>query len=188
MFMLKRLSLFVITLSFFLSAQQVFADEKKSYTTQHTNHAPRIDGKLDDECWKEISPATDFITHDPQFGKQPTYKTEVRVLYDNNAIYIGAKMYDPEPKKIGNSLVLRDEGMDQDYFLVGFDTYHDGVNAYRFRVTASNVQADERLKSDNLDQTWDAVWNSKTKIDDDGWSIEIEIPFSAIRFPNKPLQ
>lgn len=171
-----------------LNLHGVKAIDKKSYSIIHTSSVPRIDGNLDDECWKKCNSVSDFITYLPQFGKQPTFKTEVKVIYDDDAIYISAKMFDEQPQNIGRSLTLRDQGMDQDYFLAGFDTYLDGQSAYRFRVSASNVQTDERIKNDNLDVSWDAVWDSKTKIDMDGWSIEIKVPYSAIRFPNKPVQ
>ncbi len=183
--MLKYL---LICVTLFLFSFSVLADGNKTYSTAHTSDAPKIDGYLDDACWKSIQATSDFKTHQPQYGLAPKYKTEVKILYDDDAVYISAKMYDDHPELIGKSLTLRDQGMDQDYFLVGFDTYHDKQNAYRFRVTASNVQSDERLKQDNLDLNWDAVWESKTKIDKEGWTVEIKVPYSAIRFPNTSSQ
>ncbi|MEI7801895.1 MAG: DUF5916 domain-containing protein, partial [Bacteroidota bacterium] len=180
--------IFILAFVGILTNNTVHATDRKTYAITHTSVVPKIDGNLDDDCWKNVNSVNDFITYLPQFGNQPTFKTEVKVVYDDDAIYVSAKMFDNNPNEIGRGLVLRDQGMDQDYFLVGFDTYHDGQNAYRFRVTASNVQTDERIKVDALDQSWDAVWDSKTKIDLDGWSIEIKVPYSAIRFPNKPIQ
>lgn len=179
---------FLIIVTCLLFNINVNAIDRKSYSTTHTSLVPKIDGDLNDDCWKNINSVNDFITYLPQFGKQPTYKSEVKIIYDDDAIYICAKMFDDNPENIGRSLVLRDQGMDQDYFMAGFDTYLDGQSGYRFRVTASNVQTDERIKNDDVDQSWDAVWDSKTKIEADGWSIEIKIPYSAIRFPNKPVQ
>ncbi len=145
--------------------------------------APKIDGNLDDECWKNVSANTDFIISTPTFGKPSSFKTEVKIIYDDNAIYIGAYCYDSEPKKIQRLLTQRDDNGNADWFSMGFDTYNDNINGFRFQLSAANVQSDARLSPGSFDLNWDAVWFTKTSLTSDGWIAEIKIPFSALRFP-----
>lgn len=159
------------------------------------NQPIKIDGNLDDEAWKKIKSTGDFITSSPVFGKPSTHRTEVKIAYDNTAIYIGAYMYD-NPRNVRKQLTARDviDRQDVDIFVVGFDTYHDKQNAFIFRVTAANVQGDAKQSQSasntgvTNDVTWDAVWESKTSIKADGWVAEIKIPLSAIRFSKKEIQ
>lgn len=159
---------------------------------------PHIDGSLDDEAWKTALPATDFITNSPNFGKPSSVRSEVRVVYDDNAIYIGAYLYD-KPWQIHSQLNERDQeqGADVDYFSVFLDTYKDKQNGFQFLVTSQNVQTDSRLSSQTAvdagmgqfgDLSWDAVWDSKVSMKPDGWVVEIKIPYSAIRFPKAEIQ
>lgn len=145
--------------------------------------APKIDGNLDDECWGNISVNADFIISTPTFGKPSSFKTEVKIIYDDNAIYIGAYCHDKEPKKIQRLLTARDDNGNADWFSVGFDTYNDNINGFRFQLSAANVQSDARLSPGSFDLNWDAVWFSKTSLKVDGWVAEIKIPYSALRFP-----
>ena len=156
------------------------------------NQQIKIDGNLDDEAWKNIEPAGDFITFSPVFGKVSTRNTKVRIAYDNTAIYVGAYMYD-HPANIRKQLTARDvlDRQDVDIFTVGFDTYHDKQNAFVFKVSPSNVQADYKVSQSAgvvYDYSWDAVWESKTSIKTDGWVAEFKIPLSAIRFSKNDLQ
>ncbi len=151
----------------------------------------KIDANLDDAAWKTILPTGDFITSSPVFGKPSSHKTEVKIAYDNTAIYVGAYMYD-DPKNIRKQFTARDviDRQDVDFFTVGFDTYQDRQNAFVFRVTSVGVQGDSKGSNGGtfFDQTWDAVWESKTGIKQDGWVAEIKIPFSAIRFSKNAEQ
>jgi len=116
-------------------------------------------------------------------------------LYDNSAIYIGAYLYD-DPSLIRTQLTARDEEhqSDADYFSVFFDTYDDKQNGFQFLVTTRNVQTDARLgpnlatAMDFGDKTWDAVWESRTKINKDGWTVEMKIPYISLRFAKKNIQ
>ncbi len=161
-----------------------------------TNQSIKIDGNLDDEAWKNIEATGNFITASPVFGKISLRNTVVKITYDNTAIYIGAYMYD-NPSNIRKQLTARDmlDRQDVDIFSVGFDTYHDKQNAFVFRLTPANVQGDlkESQNGSNnggvvYDQSWDAVWESKTSIKHDGWVAEIKIPLNAIRFSKKDIQ
>ena len=157
----------------------------RSMQALKTDQSIKIDGNLDDAAWKSIVPTGNFITSSPVFGKASTHKTEVKITYDNSAIYVGAYMYD-KPENIRRQITARDviDRQDVDYFVVGFDTYHDRQNAFVFRITAAGVQGDAKESNGGsvFDQTWDAVWESKTSIKHDGWVAELRIPFSAIRF------
>ena len=161
-----------------------------------TDQPPKIDGRLDDASWQTAVVATDFIQKFPLTGKPASARTEVRILYDNTAIYIGAKMFD-DPKMIRKQLTSRDgeAKADADYFSVFFDTYKDGQNGFQFLVTPSNVQTDtkmapnQQLEFDEYgDKTWDAVWQSKTSIVSDGWIAEIKVPYISLRFSKKDIQ
>ncbi|MFN8322143.1 MAG: DUF5916 domain-containing protein [Chitinophagales bacterium] len=143
---------------------------------------PRIDGNLDDECWKNAPVISDFIVSQPNFGHPCSEKTEVRVLYDDNALYIGAYLFDKEASGICHQLCERDGSAQADNFAIGLDTYNDNINGYRFQVSASGVQTDMRLSQGTGDVSWDAVWISKTALKPNGWVAEIKIPYSAIRF------
>jgi len=157
---------------------------------------PKIDGNLDDAAWQHAPEVTDFIQNSPAYGQPATTKSVVKILYDNEAVYIGAYLYD-DPALIRTQLTSRDgeQQQDVDYFSVFFDTYHDQQNGFQFLVTAANVQSDAKLGANMEtdygeygDKTWDAVWQSKTTITSDGWIAEIRIPYISLRFAKKDLQ
>jgi len=155
------------------------------------NQPIKIDGNLDDAAWQQIEATGDFITSNPVFGKPSSHKTLVKIAYDNTAVYVGAYMFD-DPSNIRKQITARDviSMQDADYFVVGFDTYHDKQNAFVFRVTAAGTQGDAKESAGGsiFDANWDAVWESKTSIKRDGWVAEIKIPFSAIRFSKNVVQ
>jgi hypothetical protein len=157
--------------------------------------APRIDGSLDDAAWQQAPVAFDFVTNSPVFGKPAALKTAVRVVYDDNAIYIGAYLYD-DPQEIRQQYTTRDNQhqANVDYFSVFLDTYKDRQNAFQFLVTARNVQTDSRVSANYTgeegtygDITWDAVWDSKVGVRSDGWIVEMRIPLFSIRFSRKSV-
>ncbi len=158
----------------------------KTYSTSRLVGAIKIDGILDDEGWKKIPVANNFVQLDPTEGNPVTQKTEVRVTYDNTAVYVCAMMYDSSPDSILHELGLRDEGenLNADRFRFAIDTYNLRQDGYVFDVSASNVQSD--LK--DSDPTYDAVWESATHLGKDGWSVEMRIPYSALRFPKREVQ
>jgi hypothetical protein len=192
-------TLFSVILVFFL----IFTarGQVKTLNSVKTNQPPRMDGRLDDAVWQNAPLATGFTTSQPNFGNASTANTEVRVLYDDNSIYISAMMFD-DPGNIRKQLSARDviNFQDVDVFSVGLDTYHDRQNAFVFQVTAAGVQGDIRASQTSssgggnnfgprgYDRTWDAVWESKSAIVANGWSVEMRIPFSAIRFAKKDVQ
>ena len=169
--------------------------QSKSLEAVKAQQAPVIDGQLTDEIWSQATVATDFIQKFPTYGVASQVKTSVKILYDNSAIYIGAYLYDA-PSLIRTQLTPRDDEQqsDADYFSVFLDTYSDKQNGFQFLVTSMNVQTDARL-SPNLgdathygDITWDAVWESQVKMQKDGWTVEMKIPYLSLRFAKKDLQ
>lgn len=147
-----------------------------------------IDGKLDEEEWNLAKPATDFVQTDPVFENQPSQKTEVKILYNDRGIYVGAMMFDDEPQKILKELSPRDERGNTDWFGVAFDTYQDGQNGFDFIVTASGVQNDKKFSLNEEGGNWDGIWESEVKITDKGWCAEFFIPYLSLRFPNEEIQ
>ena len=174
---------------FIICCQNIFADVLiKNHKANRTATTPRIDGKKDDECWKSGDIATDFTTFSPQYGSPASLKTEVEITYDNIAIYVVARMYDSEIIKMLKPLTSRDQLKNVETFYFGFDTYNDDLNAYRFEISIANVQGDARMSQNNIDYSWDAVWESQVTIIEDGWIAEAKIPYSALRFPEKNEQ
>ncbi|HTL82823.1 MAG TPA: DUF5916 domain-containing protein [Bacteroidia bacterium] len=168
-------------LHFLLPAQQVCKNVNAVRVTQ----SPVIDGKLDEATWNEASGASEFIQNTPVPGKNAQQKTVVMICYDDDAIYVGARMYDSSPDSIMKLLSPRDRYDDNaDFFAIFLDTYHDRRNAFLFAVTAAGVQGDARYTFDETDETLNSVWYSKVSLDSSGWSVEMKIPYSAVRFPN----
>ncbi|MFM9908399.1 MAG: DUF5916 domain-containing protein [Chitinophagaceae bacterium] len=156
----------------------------------------RIDGILDEAVWNLAPIATDFTTNTPVFGNPASFKTEVKVLYDNTSIYIAAYIYD-DAAKIRRQFTPRDQELraDVDYFSVFIDTYRDRQNAFQFLVTSRNVQSDTRVSPQAQtdfgvygDVSWDAVWESRVAIKNDGWVVEMKIPYFSIRFSKQNEQ
>ncbi|MGZ3898396.1 MAG: DUF5916 domain-containing protein [Flavisolibacter sp.] len=174
----------------------VAAGQPKTLNAVKTVQPLHIDGILDDNAWKSAPVASGFVQNFPTYGIEASQKTEVRILYDNTAVYIGAYLHD-DPGQIRKQLTARDgeQQQDVDYFSVFFDTYHDQQNGFQFLVTPANVQTDAKLSPSFTpdlgefgDKTWDAVWQSKTRIVKDGWVVEMRIPYLSLRFAKKDLQ
>ncbi len=156
-------------------------------TATFTEEAPRIDGKLDDNIWQQIPPITNFIQLWPQEGATATESSEVRIAYDRRFLYFAFKFYDKNPELIRAMNLERGGRNDRDdHAYIGLDTYMDKRNAYLFEMNALGTQddatiTDEKLSIDGF--SWDAVFDSETVITDDGWTLEVSIPFRQLRFP-----
>jgi hypothetical protein len=170
-----------------LSFSSGFAQVKKQMVAVRVNVAPRIDGVLDELEWQEAQPAKDFVQNQLKPGDPCTQPTEVRILYDDNALYIGAILYDRRDSVL-KELGKRDTEANTDLFGVVLDTYRDGINAFGFYLTPAGVQLDARYSTNGRDLEWNAVWDSKVTINEDAWVVEFMIPFSAIRFSNADIQ
>ncbi|MFV8378448.1 DUF5916 domain-containing protein [Flavobacterium sp. LB3R33] len=159
--------------------------QKKVLQTKFISEKIEIDGKLDENTWQTASIANDFIMFDPDNGKAipENKRTEVKVLYDNDAIYIGAIMYDDTPEKILREITQRDNFGTSDLFGVFINGFNDGQQDFQFFVNAADGQADCITTDTNgEDYSWDAVWKSKSVITDKGWVVEMRIPYAALRF------
>jgi hypothetical protein len=150
--------------------------------------APEIDGKLDDAAWKHAEPAVDFVQTSPYPGAPSAQPAEVRIVYDNTALYIGAALFDSAPDSILRQMSVRDDDCNCDAFGIVLDTYNSDNNSFNFFISAAGVQMDARESSEGDDKSWNAVWQSKVEINDKGWYVEMKIPFSAVRFPDSDVQ
>ena len=142
-----------------------------------------IDGRLDDAAWRTAPIAGGFVQKEPVEGAAAVHATEVRILYDDDALYVGARMFDDEPGTIARQLVRRDEDGNADWFAVGVDPRLDRRTGYLFFVSAANVQRDQYVyNDDDQDDAWDAVWASAVRTDSLGWTAELRIPLSQLRY------
>jgi len=143
-----------------------------------------IDGRLDEPAWQAAPPAGGFRQVEPAEGAPATEPTEIRVLFDDGALYVGARLTDRHPAGIERQRSRRDALVEADRFTVYLDPNFDRLTGVAFTVTAAGVQRDTALSNDIVeDESWDAVWASAVAIDADGWTVELRIPFSQLRFP-----
>lgn len=175
---------------FFLISFGLFSqNEQKHYQVTRIEQAPKIDGVLDDKCWENLPIANDFIQYEPLNGKTASERTEVKVTYDNKALYVYAMMYDRRPDSIMTELSERDNADgNTEVFAFTVSPFNDGINAFSFWVTADGVQADFKSTNDQMDKNWNAVWESAVQMHENGWTAEVKIPYSAIRFPKTEIQ
>ncbi|MHC2991036.1 hypothetical protein OB13_05345 [Pontibacter sp. HJ8] len=148
----------------------------------------KIDGVLDEAIWQQAEIATGFIQNRPNPGPVETHPTQVRILYDDVAIYVGAIMHDVSQDSIFKEMGKRDDIGNTDFFGVFFDTYNDQLNGFAFFTTPAGVQLDARYSSNGEDFSWNAVWESNATLQGNTWVAEMKIPYSALRFSNKPEQ
>lgn len=165
--------------------------QKKTLQTQFTTEKIVIDGKFEEQSWKLAEIATDFVMISPDNGK-PIAKekaTEVKIIYDNEAIYVAATLYDDEPSKIRKELTLRDNFATAEHFGVFLNGYNDGQQEFRFFVSSAGVQQDILYtESFGEDLSFNAIWDSKVIITDFGWVVEMKIPYAALRFSTESKQ
>ncbi len=145
-----------------------------------------LDGRLDEAIWKTTPAATGFTQNDPQDGTPATEPTDVWVAYDDHALYVAAFCHDSDPSKILKRLGRRDAQTDSDWFMVAVDPYFDRRSGYAFYANPAGAITDSALSNDvSDDDSWDGVWENKSVVNGEGWTIEIRIPFNQIRFPKK---
>jgi hypothetical protein len=150
-----------------------------------------LDGRLDDPAWRDALWINDFIQKMPKEGAAPSDSMRLAIMYDGDALYVGARMYSRDPSKLQAPLSRRDNTAQADHLWVSFDSYHDKRTAYSFGVTASGVRMDWYHPTDNeyeLDMGFNPVWEAKANIDELGWTAEMRIPFSQLRFTDRPSQ
>ena len=179
----------IIALLLVLSALSLHA-QRGTGKPAHILHAVRtvekitLDGNLNDAAWMKAPVEWDFTQRDPIEGQDPTERTEVRILYDDASIYFGVRLFDAEPQKIVRQLSRRDDYADADRLTIQLSPNHDRLTGVQFEVSAAGVQRDAIISNDVFtDNSWDGVWESAVRVDDEGWSVEMRIPFSQLRFP-----
>ena len=164
---------------------------KKSYVTLgiRPESAPVIDGTLSDPVWEKVPWGGDYIEFQPDENTDPSVATEFKILYDPKNLYIAFRCHDPEPDKIERRLSRRD-GFAGDWVEVNIDSYNDKRTAFSFSITAAGVKGDEFISNNgnNWDSSWNPIWYAKTQIDSAGWTAEIRIPLSQLKFSDAPEQ
>ena len=162
-------------------------DDRKSFVITRTESPPKIDGRLDDEAWLDAAIIDDFHQTDPGDGVPPTEDTIVRVLYDDNYLYIAADLRDGEPEKIQATQMIQGRTFfSDDRFWVTLDSFNSKRNDYLFQVNANGVRRDVlRENNSRFIEEWVTIWRAESALNEDGWATEIAIPFKSISFdPN----
>jgi hypothetical protein len=180
---MKRISITILTLFFLLPVLFGQDPEKKQYTATHITTPPVINGVLDDEAWLSGTWAGDFTQNQPFSGRPETQRTEFKILFDNDNLYVAIKAFDTAPDSIVNRLTRRDEA-DGDLVGIIIDSFHDLRTGFLFGVSSAGVKYDQMFTNDgqNQDPTWDPNWWVATSVNKDGWVAEMKIPFSQVRF------
>jgi hypothetical protein len=183
---LKHYLVFFLSLVFFcnLNAQT----PKRTVDAHRIDQPIKIDGILSESAWEQSQVVDQFVQKEPTPFAAPSFDTKAYILYDDDAVYIGAHLYDDEPDKILKELSLRDQVGNADNFRVFFDPYLSGLNGFKFYVTASGVQFEASVSNHIDDTNWNAVWDSEVSFDDNGWHVEIKIPYASLRFPTSEVQ
>src|SRR5262245_12480162 len=189
-FLLTLIATFLACSAISLDAQEKpAAARKQARATRLPSESIRFDGRLDDEVWLAASPITDFVQAEPVEGAEPSDPMEVRFLFDETALWVGARLRRSSGTAIQAPMSRRDDGNQAEYLQIELDTYLDRRTAYMFGVTASGVRLDHFHPTDNEDDTdsqFDPVWEAKTAADGDGWTAELWLPFSQLRFNDQP--
>jgi len=152
---------------------------------------PRLDGFLDDEVWQHAEFTSEFFQKDPNEGEPAMHKTEVGFMYDESSLYIAARMYFENPDEIHAYVTRRDKAGNSERIIISLDTYLDRRTAYTFGLTAGGSRFDYYHPSDHerrRESSFDPVWEGKAQMTDYGWSAEMQIPFSQLRFKNQDEQ
>ena len=164
---------------------------------------PKLDGRLDDRVWARASVISGFVQHEPFDGSPATERSEVRILFDGQALYIGARLYDSSPEAIVHGEIRRDADLkDQDAFVVMLDTYLDRQNGFIFGTTPAGIEHDGQVTKEgeggfggalgtgpgpngqtgSANLNWDGTWKVVTSVDSAGWTAEFRIPFETLRY------
>ncbi|MGH7557564.1 MAG: DUF5916 domain-containing protein [Gemmatimonadota bacterium] len=161
------------------------AAARRAEAVQVTAGSVEVDGVLDDQAWGSARWLTDFTQKEPEQGTPASLRTEVAFLYDGSALYVGARLQGSDRAGIADLMTRRDESGQAERLIVSLDTFHDRRTAYSFAATAAGVRIDYYHPVDHeheRDYTFDPVWSARTRVEDDGWTLEMRIPFSQLRF------
>jgi len=188
--------LFGILVTFLLAAASAagaaedWVYPRRVYTTRPAGPTPPVvDGDLGDACWDRVEWATDFVQWEPQEGVPPSEQTAFKILYDEHALYIAYRAYDSEPQKIDDILARRD-WFPGDWVEINIDSRNDRRTGFSFTSSVSGTRGDEFISEDGNEWNgnWDPIWKLRTRIDDRGWTAEVRIPFSQLRYTRQDEQ
>lgn len=185
----------ILTLSTFFILKSNAQEEqlnkipKRIYTTKKLVKVPIIDGKINEDAWDVVEWSSDFVEKTPDEGSAPTSQTKFKVMYDEKYLYIALRALDDNPELIQQRLSRRD-GFAGDRINVIIDSYHDKRTAFAFTTTAAGVKGEEIVtgNGDSFDASWNPIWYTDANVDDKGWTAEMKIPFSQLRFGNAKEQ
>ncbi|HHB78710.1 MAG TPA: hypothetical protein ENK85_05720 [Saprospiraceae bacterium] len=177
----------LLCFSFLAQAQKLAISTPKEFNAVKVSSNFHIDGLAKEADWAKAPVLTDFVQWQGDVGDPSAAKTEVKVLYSDKAVYVFAKLYD-QRKDIRKELAERDDIGNADFFGFFVDPFLSEIDGTEFIVSAAGTQFDAKISQNGEDNDWDAVWDSAVKIEEDGWSVEFKIPYSAIRFPSKETQ
>ncbi len=191
--MKKFIILFTLPfISIYVQAQDsTLVVPKKIYVTKPVEQdaPPVVDGLLNDEAWNLVDWAGDYVEFQPDENTPPSYQTKFKIVYDSKNLYIGVRCYDAEPDKIVKRLSRRD-GFEGDWVEFNIDSYHDKRTAFSFTATVAGVKGDEFVSNNgnNWDGSWNPIWYTKTNVDEEGWTAELKIPLSQLKFGGEENQ
>ena len=176
--------LFLLSVSAFAANE---AGERKTFVITRTDTPPTIDGRLDDPVWQQANAVTDFHQHSPQYRDSPTEETVIRLLYDDDYLYVGVDLRDSEPDKIVAAQLIQGGSLwTEDRFMLALDSFNSKRNDYVFEVNANGIRS-ENLRETNSRSIpdWVTIWKAESAVNEYGWATEIAIPFKSISFdPN----
>ena len=180
---MKRIFLIIIAALIAIASVTGQATGKKQYRAEQITTEPVIDGILDEDIWQGGTWIDDFTQHEPYNGASATQRTEFKIVFDMDNLYVGIKAFDTSPDSIVNRLTRRDQA-DGDLVAILLDSYHDLRTGFVFGISSAGVKYDFMITNDgqNEDKSWDPNWWAKTSINNEGWIAEMKIPFSQVRF------
>ncbi len=186
----KAAFILIFSFSLILFPQFSLTSSQEILKVPELSHPPKIDGVLENPIWeKEALKIENFLQFTPKEKGTPTEKTVAYIGYDKKNIYFAFRCYDSDPKKLRATITNRDNIMDDDWIAVFIDTFNEKRRAFSFFINPRGVQMDlmriEEGGNDNMDASWDTVFHSDGKIDEEGYTVEMAIPFKSIRFPDK---
>ena len=183
---MKRIGTTLLILLMFFMALEGSAQDKQYITQKISDKAPEINGDLNDAAWKQLEWMNAFVQVEPYEGRKPTQETQFKMAHDDENLYIAIRAYDTHPDSIVKRLSRRDD-LEGDQVGIQIDSYNDKRTAFSFFVSAAGVKTDWVISDDgmNRDYNWDPIWYVDTAIDSLGWTAEMKIPFTQLRFSRK---
>lgn len=185
---LVTVSFAALLFAFPLQAAPTASQAETPLIIPKTAQPPVLDGSLDEPVWAQALKIDGFKTFKPDYGKEASQKTEAFVTYDAENFYFAFRCYDSEPAKVKAAMSKRDNIFQDDIVFINVDTFNDNQSAFVFMLNPLGIQGDGMLTvAGNVETSFDAIWHSKGRIDDRGWSVEARIPLQSLRFPNKDV-